>query len=280
MATKHRYVNTHFWDDSFVVNLDPIEKLLFLYFLTNPLANIAGAYEISLRRVAFDTGIDKDMILKILARFEAADKMIFKDGWILITNFIKNQAINPNIQKGIAEAVSHCPDWIKERLCIGVESLSKASEYLNLNLNSNSKSEAKPEPAKTEASGSAAAETASAETPKKPERPNDPPSPQIRDLKHISPPSAAPPSDAHELFYAEALKIYNANSLSNAPRWNQAITQIIENGYSLERFSDILKELIADKTRKFPVTPENVVSALEFSKAQGEVKPKPSKFYH
>jgi len=38
---KKRYISTKFWDDEFIVNLDPIEKLLFMYFLTNPLTNVA-----------------------------------------------------------------------------------------------------------------------------------------------------------------------------------------------------------------------------------------------
>ena len=56
-------VNTKFWDDTYIVTLDPIEKLLYLYFLTNPLTNICGIYEIQLRRVAFDTGIDKEVVV-------------------------------------------------------------------------------------------------------------------------------------------------------------------------------------------------------------------------
>lgn len=130
---KQRYVNSHFWDDTFVVGLDPIEKLLFLYFLTNPLTNIAGAYEVSIRRVAFDTGIDGEMVLKVLDRFEKANKVIYRDGWVLILNFIKNQSLNPKIVAGIEEAVKRCPNWIKDRLSIAYESLS----HLNPNRNSN-----------------------------------------------------------------------------------------------------------------------------------------------
>ena len=32
---KTRIINTRFWIDDYTSNLDPIEKLLFLYFLTN-----------------------------------------------------------------------------------------------------------------------------------------------------------------------------------------------------------------------------------------------------
>lgn len=139
---KQRYINTRFWDDGYIVTLDPIEKLLFIYFLTNPLTEMSGAYEIPLRRIAFDTGIDADMVLKIIRRFADEDKIIYRDGWILVCNFIKHQAINPKIQTGIEMSVSRCPDWIKDRLTIAYDSLShlNSNSNLNSNLNSNSNS--------------------------------------------------------------------------------------------------------------------------------------------
>lgn len=126
---KQRYINTRFWDDGYVVTLDPLEKLLFIYFLTNPLTEICGAYEIPLRRIAFDTGIDADMVTKMVKRFADADKIIYRDGWVLVCNFIKHQSSNPKIEKGVENAVKCCPDWIKDRLSIAYDSLS----HLNLN---------------------------------------------------------------------------------------------------------------------------------------------------
>ena len=32
--SKKRYVNTVFWDDAYITNLDPSEKLIFIYLLT------------------------------------------------------------------------------------------------------------------------------------------------------------------------------------------------------------------------------------------------------
>lgn len=141
--SKKRYVDTKFWDDGFVINLDPIEKLLFLYFLTNPLTELSGAYEISLRRIAFDTGIDREMVLKILDRFSRANKMHYQDGWIWIVNFRNYQALNPKIEAGIARSLNHCPDWIKDRLSKPMDSLSidydsLSHSNLDSNLDSNS----------------------------------------------------------------------------------------------------------------------------------------------
>lgn len=142
MAHKNRYINTHFWDDSYIVDCDPIEKLLFLYLLTSPLNNIAGCYEIQLRRIAFDTGIDKDMVLKIIRRFEEDNKMYYIEGHILIMNFMKHQKLNQNIVTGIANVLESLPEKIKatkpyQSLTKAFQSLLKDSNYLNINFNIN-----------------------------------------------------------------------------------------------------------------------------------------------
>ena len=112
--SKERYLNTKFWDDNYIIEKDPIEKLLFLYLLTNTLTNIIGIYEISINRIAFDTGIDKDMVIKILERFEIDDKAKYKNGWIALKNFTKHQKNNPKINKGIEVLSREVPkDLIK-----------------------------------------------------------------------------------------------------------------------------------------------------------------------
>ena len=126
-------VNTKFWDDNYVSNLDPIEKLLFLYFLTSPLTNISGVYEIPLRRIAFDTGIDKDMVLKILSRLQEDNKIYYLDGWIYIKNFEKHQQSNPNIEKGVERALKELPDEILAKITQineGLQSVQKGFEGL------------------------------------------------------------------------------------------------------------------------------------------------------
>lgn len=132
MSDKNRYINTKFWTDNYISNLDPIEKLIYLYFLTNPLTNLLGIYEISLKRISFDTGIDKEMVLKILERFEKDNRITYVDGWIVIANFTKHQKFT-NIKHitAVEELLMRVPTTVMEalyRLSIG---------YLYLNLNSN-----------------------------------------------------------------------------------------------------------------------------------------------
>lgn len=131
---KNRYLDTHFWDDTYILNLDPTEKLIFIHALTNPKTSICGIYEIAIKQVAFDTGIDKDMISdKIYPRFEKDNKMIYLNGWIIIANFINYQKINPNVRKGIEDGLRKVPLNIMQ----GFLRLSKALNYLNLNSNIN-----------------------------------------------------------------------------------------------------------------------------------------------
>lgn len=121
--TKKRYVSTCFWDDWYIVQLDPIEKLLFLYFMTNPLTKICGIYEISVRRISFDTWIDKDMVIKIINRFSKAKKIYYIDWWIYLKNFQKHQNLkNSKIQKWIETEMQLIPEEIKNKIWVIDES--------------------------------------------------------------------------------------------------------------------------------------------------------------
>lgn len=128
---KRRIINTKFWSDNYISNLDPSEKLLFLYFLTNPYTNISGAYEISIKQIALDTGFDKEMVEKIIKRFKKDDKVHYMHGYIVVKNFIRHQENNPKVIIGVENEAKNLPNDIKN---IVYDSLS----YLNSNLNPNS----------------------------------------------------------------------------------------------------------------------------------------------
>lgn len=133
--SKNRWVNTRFWADNYIIDLDPSEKLLFLYCLTNDHTSICGAYEINIRTICLETGFDKDMVLKILSRFEKDNKIAYRDGWVIVRNFRKHQADNPKVRAGIEREESELPKNIKDSLYIGFDSLSVAyPTLLNLTL--------------------------------------------------------------------------------------------------------------------------------------------------
>ena len=131
--SKLRSINTHFWSDTYVIDLDPIEKLLFLYLLTNEQTNMLGIYEIHVRRIAFDTGIDKSMLLKIFDRFEQSQKAKYCDGYVILQNFLRHQSFNANMETSAVKSWNGLPLKIrKDDFCKPIakalKGLTKTSE--------------------------------------------------------------------------------------------------------------------------------------------------------
>ena len=134
---KQRIVNTRFWDDSYIARLDPGGKLVFLYLLTNPLTTIAGVYELSLKRAAFDTGLPPKEISAVLSQLETDQKIIRQDDWIGIVNFVRHQSLNPKVRQGIIAELERVPRELIERLPVSVGALRIGFDRLS-HLNSNS----------------------------------------------------------------------------------------------------------------------------------------------
>lgn len=116
MATL-RSVNTRFWEDPWVEDLDPSEKLLFLYLLTNKYANLAGIYEITVKRISFETGLDQETIRKGLERFAKDNKAYFvEDNYMFLPNWLKNQNLNSNMKKGVLTIFAQLPKSVLIRI--------------------------------------------------------------------------------------------------------------------------------------------------------------------
>jgi len=133
MSEKLRSVNTKFWDDPFIEDLPPTEKLLFLYLLTNPLANLLGIYEITVKRISYDTGLSREAVLSGLKKFEVAKKAFFVDNFILLPNWLKNQRLNSNMKVSVAKEFNDLPKSLKTNLLSnGSESLPNGSESFRI----------------------------------------------------------------------------------------------------------------------------------------------------
>lgn len=115
--STQRYIDTSFWDDSWIQELDPSEKLLYIYLLTNPLTNIAGIMELTTKRICFDTGFNSDTVGHILKKFENAKKVYTFGNYLIIRNFPKHQQLeNYKIKKGIETILSKLPEDLIEYL--------------------------------------------------------------------------------------------------------------------------------------------------------------------
>jgi len=114
---KTRMVNTRFWGDGYIAELDPIEKLLFLYLLTNQYTDLCGVYELPVRTIVFETGIEEERVRSILTRFSLEKKVEYVDGWVIVKNFLKHQSkSSPKVAQGIARSLKELPEDIRSRI--------------------------------------------------------------------------------------------------------------------------------------------------------------------
>lgn len=112
---KTRGVNTRFWNDNFVrEKLNPLDRYLFLYFLTNDHVNISGIYELPLSTMSFETGIKEDELKTMLKTLKP--KILYIDRWVCIKNFLKYQKTSSEkIQIGIRAELDKIPAEIKKK---------------------------------------------------------------------------------------------------------------------------------------------------------------------
>lgn len=111
--SKKRFIDSHFWSDTWVDKLGKDEKFFFLYLLTNDKTSIAGVYEIPLKMIAFESGFTQLEVVALFKKLEA--KVHYVDGWVVMKNAIKNQNYkNTKIERGIEIILQSCPQQLLE----------------------------------------------------------------------------------------------------------------------------------------------------------------------
>lgn len=107
--SKSRSIKTHFWNDTFIGELEPEEKLLYIYLITNPLTNMLGVYEIQIRRICFDTKLSLETVTEGLETLKKDKKADYVDGYIILANFVRNQNYNTNMLKSAVSDMEELP---------------------------------------------------------------------------------------------------------------------------------------------------------------------------
>lgn len=107
--SKNRVVNTRFWNDSWVVDqLNPLDRYILLYLYTNDKTNISGIFELPMRIMSNETGLEPEELKRMLKRLEP--KVYYRDGWVVITKMIKHQSYtNKKIFIGIHAELKKAP---------------------------------------------------------------------------------------------------------------------------------------------------------------------------
>lgn len=129
---KLRSVSTAFWSDPFIEELTPTEKLLYIYFITNEKTNMLGIYEVSFKKICFETGINKETVLKAFETFQRLNKIKYEHGYIILINFMKHQKYNLNMKKSAIDTYFTLPKvLISKDIVLDKDNPSEAFETLS-----------------------------------------------------------------------------------------------------------------------------------------------------
>ena len=112
----YRTIDCDTWDDPWFASLTPRGKFLFLYFITNRRTSAVGCFEITLRQIEFETGLDQKQIDSALE--ELASRIVW---WpdlqvVFVRNFYKHQAGNSNsenFRKAAIKALLDFPEVVR-----------------------------------------------------------------------------------------------------------------------------------------------------------------------
>lgn len=143
---KLRSVSTGFWSDPFIEDLTPVQKLLFLYLITNEKTNMLGIYEASIKKISFETGINTSDINKALELFKKSDKVKYLNNYVVLLNYMKHQNYNTNMKKSAIDTYNNLPNELKDNdVVISKDNASEGFERLSKALGMVSKIEVEDE---------------------------------------------------------------------------------------------------------------------------------------
>ena len=119
MMAGYRQIHTQIWKDEWFIELEPDEKLLFIYLFSNDLSSISGIYKIPLKVMMNETGLDSRRIEEILSHFSADGKVYFEDGITWIVNMLRyHKNASPKTQKRYLDDIFSLPDCPIRQNCI------------------------------------------------------------------------------------------------------------------------------------------------------------------
>jgi len=108
---KTMQIDNKIYNDAWFFSLSPEAKWLFVFLLTNDTCNLIGCYEMPFQIIISYTGLSTKKI--DLCFKELKDKIIYKDGWIIIKNFLKYSSNNnPSIEIAKKKQLASLPEKI------------------------------------------------------------------------------------------------------------------------------------------------------------------------
>jgi DnaD/phage-associated family protein len=109
----YRQLHTKMWSDTWFTGLRTELKILFIYLFSNERASVCGLYELPVRTISFETGLDREVIKKGLEVFNNADKVKydFEAGVVWVRNMLKYQgSTSPKVKARIQADIKAVPE--------------------------------------------------------------------------------------------------------------------------------------------------------------------------
>ena len=101
----YRPLKISIWDDEWFYSLTPEEKTVWVFLLTNKSVHVSGIYQLRKPLITPNVGAPPKEVDRMFKKFEADRKIVYKNGWVFIKNYLKNQVKqfhgNDNILKSI-----------------------------------------------------------------------------------------------------------------------------------------------------------------------------------
>lgn len=101
--SEYRPIKQKIWHDEWFCTLNPEERCFWLFLLTNEFTHISGIYELPKPLITPLSGCPEG--LNIFEKFIKEDKIRYKNGFVFIRNYIKNQTKEFNKKDNIFKAV-------------------------------------------------------------------------------------------------------------------------------------------------------------------------------
>jgi hypothetical protein len=112
----YRSIDTAVWDDPWFADLEPDAKLFFLYLITNDRTNASGAYEVTVRQMAFETGLDAYRIDTLLTAFDTRIEWYPEHHIIWVRNFYRHNCHSPKMTVNAQRHVARLPAQLRQNI--------------------------------------------------------------------------------------------------------------------------------------------------------------------
>jgi DnaD/phage-associated family protein len=91
----YRSIHVSFWQDEFILDLEPDEKYFYLYLMTNSKTTQCGIYELPKKLMVLETGYPMDTLSILLKRFIDTEKVLYSEDTreIFLLNWLKHNSI-------------------------------------------------------------------------------------------------------------------------------------------------------------------------------------------